>query len=706
MIMDDDLRFSKIHGSLQNMMEQMLEIQTCAAAGERSDDWARNLRLLEVPNPSNDKTENSIRLWGLGERPDERNYLSVSYCWPTTAEKQVFGSGGYTVQTTNCIRPSRAPDFVLSTAIKYATAHSIPFIWIDQECIEQDQLDDKELGINSMDVVYRRGCRTLGILTGEILSQGLLDFLDLFFQHSQPDSSDRNDALRQMHAAYEILCILDDERWFRRAWVYQERLVSEDRLRVVMRYRDGLRCPPSLGQTPGYVEINLPKLGYGIRRAYHHYSQRQNRQINRRVPEPWSGHGKSESWSDFSRSMRHVVEMEFEEFGDGVDDDPVDERYTLMYSTVQRLARQENELVQDRLAILANICNLRWRLDTRQLATDKFGFSTCVVVLLVLNGQLPLWDIGEYDSLRDYLRQSHPVEGIGIIDRSLQATLKFQHGHLSQLGMHVGGWLWFINDTIDLTELQSKYRKIVPRGYWNRELTYSCRPPSMKSYFTPPAKWSIPTAAFLEDLQQEMKAKGLHKLAEATSRHIHPGKSQSSASPADLDFDEYGKCHESVRQVSAKEASNCVPGLCESHVDLTIRLVLFHVLQFGSLSLGRLSPDEEPLGLFTCCEATHCLTSCSPQPGDPDGVLGWESYVSMEVELDNTNDNNGKPILLPLGWLSWLNGLWFPGSTSMQEHVVPLIIESKNKTVTERIFPPKGYFPKAMHPPETVEISW
>jgi hypothetical protein len=172
----------------------------------------------------------------MGEHSDETNYLSISYCWPTPTDKDLLrDNGGFEIETINGSRPSRAPDYVLSASVDYARAHDIPFVWIDQECIEQEQLDDKELGINSMDMVYRRGCRTLGILPAELTTQQLVDALATL--NTNEMLTQRETEAELMHAGYDIFCILDEQRWFKRAWTFQERWLSGKNLHVVGRIR-------------------------------------------------------------------------------------------------------------------------------------------------------------------------------------------------------------------------------------------------------------------------------------------------------------------------------------------------------------------------------------------------------------------------------------------------------------------------------------
>lgn len=55
-------------------------------------------------------------------------------------------------------------DAVLDGVIKYAVCHGIHLIWIDQECINQDDFREKETALLSMDLVYRSSNYPLGLL--------------------------------------------------------------------------------------------------------------------------------------------------------------------------------------------------------------------------------------------------------------------------------------------------------------------------------------------------------------------------------------------------------------------------------------------------------------------------------------------------------------------------------------------------------------
>lgn len=144
-----------------------------------------------------------------------RHYVAVSYCWSTSEERQAETGKTYTIETAQGPRANKAPSSILDRAIAYAAEYGLGLIWIDQECINQDDRDDKENGIQSMDLVYERATHPVGLLKHHIDSQAHLDVMELLAQGAPC-------GLEHFDAMIEVLEILRDDRWFSRTWCLQE----------------------------------------------------------------------------------------------------------------------------------------------------------------------------------------------------------------------------------------------------------------------------------------------------------------------------------------------------------------------------------------------------------------------------------------------------------------------------------------------------
>lgn len=101
------------------------------------------------------------------------HYVAVSYCWrsdgngkPTAAEKSYRfrvqqGDGSYIDRMSEIIDRAVA-------AARATGPDCTRLIWIDQECLPQDDGKEKEMGIQSMDIVYQRAQYTVGLFESVI----------------------------------------------------------------------------------------------------------------------------------------------------------------------------------------------------------------------------------------------------------------------------------------------------------------------------------------------------------------------------------------------------------------------------------------------------------------------------------------------------------------------------------------------------------
>ncbi|KAK1461395.1 hypothetical protein CMEL01_14349 [Colletotrichum melonis] len=170
------------------------------------------------------------------------HYLAVSYCWPP---KQVDHKGqvvdiprSYKVRDLDgTVRDNRALDDVLDRAVDAANKFGVRMIWIDQECLPQPPDDDKppgreekELGIQAMDIIYNRALITAGLQDVEISNQLQLETLLGVASQSKPIRS-----YRDLDIIIEFLDKVKNDRWYTRAWVIQEAISAGDNLCLAFR---------------------------------------------------------------------------------------------------------------------------------------------------------------------------------------------------------------------------------------------------------------------------------------------------------------------------------------------------------------------------------------------------------------------------------------------------------------------------------------
>ncbi len=132
---------------------------------------------------------------------DSAAYIAVSYFWQrpnlewfTDRIEQpipIFQAGVGK-------RPSTVPPDVLHRSVAYAKHRDINAIWIDQECINQDDYIEKEHGIQTMDIVYQASRQPIAILQYCFKTQIELNvFSSLFGRQDEAYTLDKIEVLRR-----------------------------------------------------------------------------------------------------------------------------------------------------------------------------------------------------------------------------------------------------------------------------------------------------------------------------------------------------------------------------------------------------------------------------------------------------------------------------------------------------------------------------
>lgn len=106
------------------------------------------------------------------------------------------------------IRPTRASPDLIRRSFAFARSRGIERIWIDQECIHQDDPEDKRALLGVMHLLYRHADVTLGVLGRKIQCRKDVDAIE---------------SLMNWGPGIDDLCYrIFQDRWFHRAWTSQE----------------------------------------------------------------------------------------------------------------------------------------------------------------------------------------------------------------------------------------------------------------------------------------------------------------------------------------------------------------------------------------------------------------------------------------------------------------------------------------------------
>ncbi|KAF2971132.1 hypothetical protein GQX73_g2434 [Xylaria multiplex] len=472
------------------------------------------------------------------------HFLAVSYCWSTFHDTQRHYrirdcTSTHGVYGSEYLPADRRipPDEVLDRAVELASAMGLRCIWIDQACLPQDQSDEHQIGVQAMDLVYQRAAWSLGILDSIADSPGQLLALRVIQDWGEearkwtrwPDSIWWSGFFKQLVSTspwaidvegvqveesvdlettlgvwskhiLDFLEFLGNDRWYTRAWTFQESLSSGEHISVILRVRANLEFPPSTSKHPSvwqvfpvidprdkilsFTYMALQRLIFDAR--FFAVEQKQDHRRSERkspiVAQQSEKHGNDcIQWSttdpEQTRRILSRVQALHPPRGDKIykitnpGRSNFGARMTLSSAAAASFLRTRQCLCpEDRIAIVANLCNYEIRLDTFQLATRIKSLRTCLFALSLSNGDFSLLT-PDYYNLRQLPEPtsnqpsflSHVYEGLHTIrafsmDNYSLGSLRIVNlqKYVPNFGI-IPGMMWSVNRTVDLTPIQRKW---------------------------------------------------------------------------------------------------------------------------------------------------------------------------------------------------------------------------------------------------------
>lgn len=226
-VLDDSKKSVETIG-MSKVLKDIARAQKYSFAAQDPELWRDRIRFVVQASPGQkDYTLEVIEPYINGNDSHEP-FLAVSYCWAsldTYLGEEVLIKAPKKSGSGSTIRPTRArPDFILR-CLEYARSKGIQRIWIDQECIHQDDDEDKRLLVGTMHRIYRQATLTLAVLGNHIVSVEDVEAVKYLKAKGaptrEPDTQPTTKPSAFEHS--RILCrrILED-KWFTRAWTTQE----------------------------------------------------------------------------------------------------------------------------------------------------------------------------------------------------------------------------------------------------------------------------------------------------------------------------------------------------------------------------------------------------------------------------------------------------------------------------------------------------
>jgi arginine repressor len=360
---------SCLPGELNGMsvVDRMLEIAGNYAMGDNrantSDDWFRHLKCLSR-HPHNKKVLKRAVRDPVNLAP--RDYVAVSYSFEsafkslekTTLSFEIRGpKGGF-------IKKVKTRDIVLSRVLKYAKAVRTKFFWIDQECFDREHPEQHQAAMDSMDLVYKHSRYPVALL--EItFGSGEVDLMGVLMSRVQ-------EWPRKADSMVKMLRHVQKDRWWDRAWTFQEEYLAEKKMKLLIRHnvRRGRYIHPALGGIEGEVCVPATK-----------FRERATDFLQDLISKDTTSEElQKDCESLLDTFRRYNVIAETIESATG---------RAMSSSVFGDLERRKITESYDFLPIAANVCDYDVRLRSDRLAkTRSHSVGLCALTMYLMNGEI------------------------------------------------------------------------------------------------------------------------------------------------------------------------------------------------------------------------------------------------------------------------------------------------------------------------------
>ncbi|GIZ48177.1 hypothetical protein CKM354_001125000 [Cercospora kikuchii] len=333
--------------------------------------WAKNLSCIWI-NPNN-----TLQLRGGRYRSSGiQDYVAVSYSWKETPGLEDAKAGGYSI--FDCkdghVRPSKVRDQALSRVIRYAKYHQVFRFWIDRECIPDDKSEERQIAMESMDLVYRTSAYPVGLLAATLETQDQVNQLQdlLLGAYAVLDEDSYPRLVQPVHAsssraAFNLLRRLQADRWWNRAWIFQEEYLSSIRMHLLIRRKQDTVAFRQFGFLHGEMCINAANFREQATiflLAFQREAQGKRSRVSAQM---------------LKMLGSYKIQYRFQHDAKGKAMAP------RIFADIQR---RGIEKLHDRIHIAANSCNYAIRFNSEIMLDRGHDLDLCLLTMYLLNGEL------------------------------------------------------------------------------------------------------------------------------------------------------------------------------------------------------------------------------------------------------------------------------------------------------------------------------
>jgi hypothetical protein len=395
------------------------------------------------------------RDYRIVQAPGCRHYIAVSYRWREKScipVSQAYGREHATLDTS-----FGTFEDVVRRSATFARTYGYRLLWIDQECIAQDDPGDMTAGLQAMDVVYERAALCLAVLDCVIETQEQVDMISKAFQQHPNPKEDEDEwrkwidhlPVNELRNMLKVVEMITKDDYFNRAWTAQENCVAATTT-LLIRCNATLCKPSWMGSLSGEVELPICAFRTACVTMYCALDSWVEKEVWYWHRDREADQARRDHYGDYSPSRRGFHTNPFIRFPESkvqfearlqpqIDlrtsfDNFLKSQWPMRQhglrlgctasDAVAILANKASYVVSDRLALMANLCNYNIRLDQKRLEELGYDLAACMFCLALLNGDTTLARLSDKTTYRD----------TGVADHTMDAViLKLRHPDILDL---------------------------------------------------------------------------------------------------------------------------------------------------------------------------------------------------------------------------------------------------------------------------------
>jgi hypothetical protein len=365
--------------------------------------------LFDAARDTNDNNTSeqisTLRLTDPGDLESCNHYVAVSYCWqqPQNLPENETLVQRYIILDGNQERRSRAPPKVIRRAIDFAIFKGYRLIWVDQECIDQDDVQDKLLHIQAMHLIYRQASDVVAVLNSVLSDQVQVDILEYgsyskieeryAFGHLESSGSRREIRHNLVTQSIQLAESLASDPWYTRAWTYQEALLATRPVYLLIPCHLNLRAPSLQIVVGSQLVIYDTEVTRVLDSMQNHLNNAIDPAPALKWPEysPWLENPEDrDTQGNKLASALAVLTDSVPGWKKPSVDVALEVHRLSALDAIRALLRRGITECLDLIAICGNLCNYSIRINTYMVRKSRIGLSVALFALALLNGNLSL----------------------------------------------------------------------------------------------------------------------------------------------------------------------------------------------------------------------------------------------------------------------------------------------------------------------------